>query len=116
MRFSSEKKALHYSNLNIRLCKSIALVCDLEISDLSDADKTKALTAGAYIPSDIKLIRTFGFGCVMAIDALWEKLGIGKTLRDICKANRLDIAYERVLLAMTANMPPPVKLPPDISI
>ena len=37
------------------------------------------------------------------IEALWERLGIGKTLRDICKANRLDMAHERALLAMTAN-------------
>lgn len=39
----------------------------------------------------------------MVIEALWEGLGIGKTLRDLCKANRIDIAYERALLAMTAN-------------
>ena len=39
----------------------------------------------------------------MVIDALCERLGIGKTLRDICKANRLDMAHERALLAMTAN-------------
>jgi transposase len=87
----------------VRLCRSIARVCGIEINDLSGAEQRKALNAGADLPGDIKLIRTFGFGCVMAIDALWERLGIGKTLRDICKANRLDIAYERALLAMTAN-------------
>jgi transposase len=87
----------------VRLCRSIARVCGLEISDLADTDQRKALTSGVDLPDDIKLMRTFGFGCVMVIEALWERLGIGKALRDICKANRLDMAYERALLAMTAN-------------
>jgi len=87
----------------VRLCRSIARVCGLEINDLSDAVQRKSLTAGADLPGDIKLIRTLGFGCVMVIEALWERLGIGKTLRNICKANRLDMAHERALLAMTAN-------------
>ncbi len=87
----------------VRLCRSIARVCGLEISDLSDTDQRKATTSGVDLPGDLKLMRTFGFGCVMVIEALWERLGIGKALRDICKANRLDMAYERALLAMTAN-------------
>jgi hypothetical protein len=86
----------------VRLCRSIARVCDIEISDLSEAEH-KTLSTGADLPGDVKLIRTFGFGCVMVIEALWERLGIGKILRNICKANRLDMAYERALLAMTAN-------------
>jgi transposase len=89
----------------VRLCRSIARVCGLEISDLSDSDQSEkcALAAGADLPGDVKLIRTLGFGCVMVIETLWERLGIGKNLRNICKANRLDIAYERALFAMTAN-------------
>jgi len=87
----------------VRLCRSIARVCGLEISDLSETEQIKATATGADLPGDVKLIRTFGFGCVMVIEALWERLGIGKALRDICKANRLDMAYERALLAMTAN-------------
>jgi transposase len=75
----------------------------MEVSDLSDANQKKATGAGTDLPGDIKLIQTLGFGCVMVIEALWERLGIGKTLRDICKANRIDAAYERALLAMTAN-------------
>lgn len=87
----------------VRLCRSIARVCGLEISDLSEAELGKVTAAGADLPGDVRLIRTFGFGCVMMIEALWERLGIGKTIRDICKANRLDPVYERALLAMTAN-------------
>lgn len=37
------------------------------------------------------------------IEALWERLGIGKTLRDIGKSQGMNHAYERALLAMTAN-------------
>ena len=40
---------------------------------------------------------------MLAIEALWERLGIGKMLRDICKAGKLKIPYERALLAMVAN-------------
>jgi len=87
----------------VRLCRSIARVCGLEISDLSDDNQVKAIASGTDLPGDLKLLQTLGFGCVMVIEALWERLGIGKTIRDLCKANRLDVAYERALLAMTAN-------------
>ena len=87
-----------------RLCRSIARVCGIEVSDLSGSDHQKeAAAAETDLPCEIKLLQTLGFGCVMVIEALWERLGIGKTLRDLCKANRIDAAYERALLAMTAN-------------
>ncbi len=87
----------------VRLCKSIARVCGLEIADLPDQEQKKAFAAEKDFPSDLKLIRTFDFGCVMVIEALWERLGLGKTLRQICRINQIDIPYERALLAMTAN-------------
>lgn len=37
------------------------------------------------------------------IEALWERLGIGKTLRDLVQSEGVNPAYERALLAMTAN-------------
>jgi transposase len=87
----------------VRLCRSIARVCGIEISELSGAGQEKAAAAGKNLADDIKLLQTLGYGCVMVIEALWERLGIGKTLRDLCKAKRLDASYERALLAMTAN-------------
>ena len=87
----------------VRLCRSIARVCGLEVNAISGTDRSKEPSVAADLPGDIKLIRTLGFGCVMAIDALWERLGIGEIIRDICKANRLDFSHERALLAMTAN-------------
>lgn len=85
----------------VRLCKSIARVCNLKVSDPCEEDRKT--TAEIGLPKDLKLIKTLGFGCVMAIDAIWERLGIGSIIRQICKDNRIDPVYERALFAMTAN-------------
>lgn len=85
----------------VRLCKSIARVCNLKVSDPCEEDRNN--TAEVGLPKDLKYIRSFGFGRVMAIEALWERLGIGSILKRICKDNRIDPIYERALFAMTAN-------------
>jgi len=85
----------------VRLCKSIARVCNLKVSDPCEEDRNN--TAEVGLPKDLKFIRSFGFGRVMAIEALWERLGIGSILKRICKDNRIDPIYERALFAMTAN-------------
>ena len=36
-------------------------------------------------------------------EALWVRLGIGKELRDICKAKKIKVPYEKSTLAMVAN-------------
>jgi len=87
----------------VRLCNSIARVCGLQVIDpLNDSDDTPHKDPLA-LSNDLKLIRTLSFGCVLAIEALWERLGIGKELRDICKAKKINVPYERALLAMVAN-------------
>ena len=87
----------------VRLCNSIARVCGLKVIDpLNDSEDTQHKDPLA-LSNDLKLIRTFSFGCVLAIEALWERLGIGKELRDICKAKKINVPYERALLAMVAN-------------
>ena len=55
------------------------------------------------LPKGLKLIGTRTLGTVWAIEALWEKLCIGKILRDFCKQRKIKTPYERALLAMTAN-------------
>ena len=82
----------------VRLCKSIARVCGLKVTDLLDDTKKDY-----DLPDKLKLIRTVGFGCILVVEALWERLGIGPIFRDICKAENLKVPYERALLAMTAN-------------
>jgi hypothetical protein len=39
----------------------------------------------------------------MVIEALWEQLGLKKTLQDVEKAAGTQVPYERALLAMVAN-------------
>jgi len=87
----------------VRLCNSIARVCGIHITDpLSDSESTKENDPENW-PCDLKLARTRPLGTVLAIETLWERLGIGKTLRDICKKHKLKIPYEKALMAMCAN-------------
>lgn len=85
----------------IRLCKSIGRVCGIDISDpridLSDRE------ANPEEFDDFKIIRTYAYGCPLVIEALWARLGIKKALEDIAKKKKLQVSYERALLAMTAN-------------
>ena len=85
----------------VRLCKSIARVCDLEVVDrLAEQQGERA---NDVLPEDVKLVRTLGLGNVVVIEALWERLGIGPTLRERLQRRRRRLEYERALLAMTAN-------------
>jgi hypothetical protein len=88
----------------VRLCRSIARVCGLEVRDplahpemASIDEKTQAL------PADVKLIRTLELGIPYLAETLWERLGIGPTLRKVIKEAGCGLHYERALLAMTAN-------------
>jgi len=85
----------------VRLCRSIARVCDLEVIDrLAQGEGERAHDA---LPEDIKLIRTLGLGPVVVIEALWNRLGIGEILREKLAKKKRALEYERALLAMTAN-------------
>ena len=87
----------------VRLCQSIARVCGLQVIDpLANTDGF-ALDSHLGLPKELKLIRTLTLGTVLAIEALWERLGIGQMFRDICKARKYKVPYERALLAMVAN-------------
>jgi len=79
-----------------RLCLSIAKVCGIEIKDTPEEKKQS-------IPNDVKIIQTFELGTVMAIESIWERLGIGNILRKIVKEKNCKVAYERAIFAMVAN-------------
>jgi len=81
-----------------RLCRSIARVCDLTVIDPAK-DQPKDTT----LPDDLKIDRTVMLGTVQAIEALWEKSGLKKTLLDLARDNRMPLLYERALFAMVAN-------------
>lgn len=83
----------------VRLCRSIARVCGLTVTDPYDDQQPSA----TGLPDDLKIEKTMDFGCPLVIETLWRRLGLKKTLEDIEKAKGLRIPYERALLAMTAN-------------
>ncbi len=86
----------------VRLCRSIARVCDLTVVD-PHSNSQDAAKIDAYLAEGLKIDRTVELGLVLAIEALWDKIGLRKTFCDIAKANKLPLSYERALLAMTAN-------------
>jgi transposase len=86
----------------VRLCRSIARVCGVDITDLLEEPKIGDRSPG--LPTaDLKIRKTLSMGCPFVIEKLWERLGLKKTLSDIVEARGFRIPYERALLAMTAN-------------
>lgn len=85
----------------VRLCNSIARVCGVKLIGPGDGE-TYPPDSPAF-PEDLKLMGTRTLGTVWVIEHLWEKLYIGKTLRDICARKKITAPYERALLAITAN-------------
>ncbi len=86
----------------VRLCRSIARVCDLIVVD-PHSDDREATKIDAYLAEGLKIDRTVELELVLAIETLWDKIGLGKTFCDIARVNRLPQGFERALLAMTAN-------------
>jgi transposase len=85
----------------VRLCYSIARVCDIEVhASLGAATQAPEVSR---LPAELKLIRTLEWGTVSAIEVLWERLGLGPTLRQALDQQKCHVPYERALLAMTAN-------------
>lgn len=89
----------------VRLCQSIAKVCGLDIHDPLGGSRGEAfINAKVGFPSHIRLIQSVTIGTVAVIEAIWERLGIGKVLCDIAgEKKRSKVLYERALFAMTAN-------------
>ncbi len=80
----------------VRLCRSIARVCGLEVIDPLAADGEKG-----GLPQDVTIRRTVDFGTVQVVAELWERFGIGKTIRSSMK--KKQVPYDKALLAMVAN-------------
>ncbi len=87
----------------VRLCQSIARVCGLTVIDPCEASTESTEIKDACFTEDLKIKQTLGLGCPMVIEALWEQLGLKKTLQDIEKAAGTQAPYERALFAMVAN-------------
>ena len=88
----------------VRLCKSIARVCGVEVNEITASQEPRLASRDKDIlPDEVKLIQTQELGTVMALEVLWERLGIASALKKIIKQQGYNEAYERALLAMTAN-------------
>jgi len=87
----------------VRLCQSIARVCGLTVIDPFGQQQGELFATEPGLPGDLKIVNTVSFGTVLAIEALWERMGLKKTFSDIIKREGLKVPYERALLAMTAN-------------
>ena len=82
----------------VRLCNSIARVCGLIVTDPVDP-----VTQSIGFFEGLKINQTLALGCPLVVEALWERLGLRKTLQDIEKTAGVQVPYERALLAMVAN-------------
>ena len=69
----------------VRLCRFIARVCGVEVIDPAKDEDCE----GAGLPKDVKLKRTLEYGTVVAAAALWERLGIGKTIRRLSRSKNV---------------------------
>ncbi len=83
----------------VRLCHSIARVCNLEVHDPLSADADRSQNW----PEDATIVLTRQLGVVWAVEALWEKLAIGPTIRRCQKQAGRGPEYERALFAIVAN-------------
>src|SRR3990172_3710565 len=84
----------------IRLCKSIARICNIDIIEhLHDTDTpTSEQSKEIPLSHNIKLVKTVAQGAIAIIEALWERIGIGSTLQQFINGNQY---LERALLTMT---------------
>jgi len=82
----------------VRLCNSIARVCGLIVTDPVDP-----VTQSIGFGKGLKIKQTLALGCPLVVEALWERLGLRKTLQDIERTAGVQVPYERALLAMVAN-------------
>ena len=88
----------------VRLCRSIARVCGVEVHDPLERVKTPVVDdRPPALPEDVKLIRTVELGVPLVVETLWERLKLGPTLRKAMEESGGSDLHERALLAMTAN-------------
>ncbi len=87
----------------VRLCKSIARVCQLQVCDPLCDDESDSSGSKDALPHDVVQIETRAFGILYVIETLWERLGIGTILRQVVQQHGCCVPYERALFAMTAN-------------
>jgi transposase len=88
----------------VRLCKSLARLCELEVVEVSTG-RSDSIGEGEVpdLPEGMSWIKAVELGTMLVVESMWEELGIGETLRKIQQRARCKVPYERALLAMVAN-------------
>jgi hypothetical protein len=61
----------------VRLCRSLARICKIEVFDPLDETQSP-LTTTLRLPLDLKLLRTYTYRVPLLAETLWEGMGIGK--------------------------------------
>src|SRR5208337_2793550 len=88
----------------VRLCRSIARVCGVEVRDpLDSSEATPTGEQSTALPEEVRLIQTLELGVPVVVVALWERLKLGPTLRKVMEESGWSVLHERALLAMTAK-------------
>jgi hypothetical protein len=87
----------------VRLCRSIARVCGLKVEDPLGKPARRDAPVMSALPEGVTLVGSRRLGLVWLVEALWERLGIGPTLRQVLTPSQDAPRFERALLAMTAN-------------
>jgi hypothetical protein len=57
----------------------------------------------ALAPADLEFVGSAPLGGAWALDGIWRRLGIDRTIETLLQARRLDPRAERLLFAMVAN-------------
>ncbi|RLB74939.1 MAG: IS1634 family transposase [Deltaproteobacteria bacterium] len=86
----------------VRLCRSIARVCGLTVLDPKESNQLP-LFDDIGLPKDLKLEQTVSLGPILVAEAIWQRIGIPKTLNKIIRKKGINKLYERALFAMCAN-------------
>jgi len=85
----------------VRLCRSIARVCGVEVRD-SMADKAAIAEVTDFF-DELSIKTTSSLGCPLVIETLWQRLGIKTALEKAAEGRKKNLPHERALLAMVAN-------------
>jgi hypothetical protein len=86
----------------VRLCRSIARVCGVEVVDPSNR-ATAPAAQHLDLPQDLEQVRTVGYGPVLVLDELWQRLGLRDLLRTLAQQEGLPELYEQAIEAMVLN-------------
>jgi transposase len=85
----------------LRLCRSIARVCGVEVHEALGAGTAELETAA--LPPDIEVLRTVELGTLLLAEALWKRLGLDSLLEELCRKSRRSAPLDRAVFVMVAN-------------